>query len=331
VSPLSLPSPPPEWQAFSITGWLADTFGIQIPLNLQITAYAVCLITGIVVAALITRQRLKARGADPGVIIDIGIWAIVIGIVGARTWHVLTHPDDYFGAGANPLEVFAIWNGGIAIFGSLTGGALGVWIGCRLTGVRFLSFADALAPGLLLGQAIGRLGNWFNQELYGWPTDLPWGLEIDSDNPAFPIGLAPETLFHPMFLYELVWNGVGAIVVWQLGKRLHLQWGKTLAVYLVWYGAGRAVFETIRLDPSELFLGIRSNVWGAFAAIALGIVLFIVQSRRHTGDEPSVYRPGREWRPRPRVESDDVYSDDDDGDGDETPLEPATSGAGARK
>ncbi len=199
----------------------------------------------------------------------------------------------------------------MAIFGALIGGALGAWIGCRVTGVRFWSWADALAPGLLLAQAFGRLGNWFNQELFGLPTDLPWGLEIDRPNPAIPVGLPDDTLFHPTFLYEIVWNLAGVAVILLLDKRLTLQWGKLLGVYLIWYGAGRSVFETIRLDPSELFLGIRVNVWGAWVAVLVGIAIIIIQSRRHPGLEPSPYVAGREWSPEAPVDSDDIYTDAD--------------------
>src|SRR4051812_525168 len=197
-----------------------------------------------------TSRRLTRRGAEPGVVIDIALWAVVFGIIAARAYHVLTHPGDYFGEGKNLLSVFYIWEGGNAIFGSLLGGALGAWIGCRITGIRFWTFADALAPGLLLAQAIGRLGNWFNQELFGQPTDLPWGLQIAETNPAFPAGLAAGTLFHPTFLYEMLWNGFGVVVLLLLEREFRLQWGKVFALYLIWYGIGRIWFESIRVDPS---------------------------------------------------------------------------------
>ncbi|WP_448006958.1 prolipoprotein diacylglyceryl transferase [Agromyces bauzanensis] len=278
---------------------------------LPIQTYALCILLGIILAVMITSRRLTKRGAEPGVVLDIALWAVPLGIIGARIYHVLTHPNDYF-AGQEWWRVFAIWEGGNAIYGSLIGGAVGVWIGCRMTGIRFWSFADALAPGLLVAQAAGRLGNWFNHELYGLPTDLPWGLEIESTNPAFPAGLAEGTLFHPTFLYEIIWNLAGAALIILLERRINLRWGRALAVYLIWYGAGRAFFESIRVDPSEMFLGIRSNVWASFAAILVGIVIFVVQSRRHTGDEPSPYVPGREWKGRDaEVDSDETESDSD--------------------
>ncbi|UNK72489.1 prolipoprotein diacylglyceryl transferase [Microbacterium sp. H1-D42] len=283
--PASIPSPPVS----------------SFPLGpLTIHFYALCIIAGIIAAVLLTNYRLTKRGAEKWVVIDIAIIAVPLGIIGARIFHVLTHPDFYFGPGKNtwnpfePGSVWAIWEGGIAIFGALIGGAVGAWLGCKWTGIRFWTFADALAPGLLLAQAMGRFGNWFNHELFGLPTDLPWGLEIESTNPAFPPGLAEGTLFHPTFLYEVLWNGLGVIVLLWAGSKLRLQWGKLFALYLIWYSAGRIVWESIRIDPSEIILGLRSNVWAAIIGVIVGLVIFVVQTRRHTGVEPSPYMTGRE-------------------------------------
>jgi len=300
----SIPSPGPEWQNIPI-----DLFGW----HWRIQTYAIMILIGIVVAVLWTSRRLSKRGGEPGVVLDFTLWAVVLGIVGARLYHVFTHPGDYFYAGANPWNVFAIWEGGNAIFGSLIGGAVGVLIAARITGVRFWSFADALAPALLLAQAIGRLGNYVNQELFGLPTNLPWGLQIDAGNKAIPVGLPDGTLFQPLFLYEIIWNVIGVVVILFLERKFQLRWGKTLAVYLIWYGLGRSYLESIRIDPSEFnILGIPTNVWAAFLAVILGIVIFVVQTRRHPGLEPSVYRPGREWvRPDAEVDSDDTDSDDE--------------------
>ena len=321
IAPISIPSPDPEWRT------------LEIPLpwgELPIQMYALCILAGIIVATIMTSRRLTKRGAEPGIVLDVVLWAVPLGIIGARIYHVLTHPDDYF-AGQELWRIFAIWEGGNAIYGSLIGGAVGVIIACRITGLRFWSFADALAPGLLLAQAIGRLGNWFNHELFGWPTDLPWGLEIESTNPAFPAGLEDGTLFHPTFLYEIVWNVIGVVVLLGLERFFRLRWGMMFAAYLIWYGVGRAVFETIRVDPSEMFLGIRSNVWASFAAIIICVVIILVQRRRHPGIEPSVYRPGREWTPADaEVDSDDNTESDsdslDDGvEGENEPGEPAAT------
>ena len=294
--PLSIPSP--EWSYFDLGPF-------------RIHAYAICILIGIFVATAMTSRRLTNRGGEPGVVLDIILWAVPLGIVGARVFHVLTHPNDYFYAGANPWEVFAVWNGGIAIFGALLGGAIGAFIGCRLAGIRFWSFADALAPGMLVAQAFGRIGNWFNQELFGLPTTLPWGLEISPNNPAYPVGLPAGTLFQPTFLYEVLWNLLGVAVILILERRFRLRWGAAFGVYLIWYGLGRTFVESIRVDPSEIFFGLRTNVWAALLAIVVGIVIIVVQHRRHTGIELSPYLPGREWKPLdPEVESGETDLED---------------------
>jgi prolipoprotein diacylglyceryl transferase len=196
--------------------------------------------------------------------------------------------------------------------GAISLGAVGAYIGARSAGLRFTAFADALAPGLLLAQGLGRTGNYFNQELFGAPTGLPWGLQIDRPNSAIPVGLPDTTLFHPTFAYEMLWNVLGALVLIWVGRKLSLQWGRLLALYLVWYGIGRAMLETIRLDPAELILGVRVNIWGALLAVVLGIILYVRQGYRHPGSEPSAYLPGKEWEPESAVDSeDDYYSIDD--------------------
>lgn len=258
----------------------------------RIHFYALCILTGIVLATLLTDSRLVRRGAQRWVTLDIILWAVPIGVVAARLYHVFTHPSDYFYAGANLWKVFAIWEGGNAIFGALLGGAIGALIGCRMTGIRFWSFADALAPGMLIAQATGRLGNYFNQELFGSPTTLPWGLEIAFPNAAWPSGVPEGTLFHPTFLYEMLWNVAGAVVIILLERVFYLRWGKAFALYLVWYGIGRSYLEAMRLDPSEVIFDIRVNIWAAWLAIAAGLLIFIIQSRRHPGRELSVYRQG---------------------------------------
>lgn len=278
IFPLSIPSP--------------ETSMVQIGI-FQIHFYALCILAGIIIARIVTGIRLTKRGAEPGVTLDFTVWAVVMGIIGARIYHVATHAGDYFGPGKNVWEVFAIWNGGIAIFGALIGGAVGVWIASKLTGVRFWSFADALVPGLLIAQALGRLGNWFNHELFGAPTTLPWGLEIEASNPAFPVGLPEGTLFHPTFLYEIIWNILGVVVLLGIERLLRPRWGQFFAMYLVWYGAGRAVIESMRVDPSFIIFGLRTNVLAALIVIVLGVAIFIVQKRRHPGAEINVYLPGR--------------------------------------
>jgi prolipoprotein diacylglyceryl transferase len=300
ASILNTSIPSPDWSFFDLGPF-------------RIHAYALCILAGIILATIITSRRLTKRGAEPGVVLDIILWAVPIGIVGARFYHVLTHPGDYFYDGADLLRTLYIWEGGNAIFGALIGGAVGAYIGCRLAGIRFWSFADAVAPALLVAQATGRLGNWFNHELFGLPTTLPWGLEIEPSNLAFPVGLPADTLFHPTFLYEIIWNLLGVAVILYFERKFRLRFGQTLGAYLIWYGLGRSFFESIRIDPSEIYFGIRTNIWAAFAAIAIGLIIILVQRHRHPGVEPSPYMPGREWTGRnTEVEFEDSDSDPED-------------------
>jgi prolipoprotein diacylglyceryl transferase len=272
---LSIPSPPSAWASFQVG-------------PLTVHTYALCILAGIVAAVLITGRRVQARGGAAGLAIDAAIWAVPIGIVVARIYHVLTHPGDYFAPGDDLRNVFAIWDGGNAIYGAELGGALGLWVACRRAGFRFLSFADALAPALLVAQAIGRLGNWFNHELFGLPTTLPWGLQIEATNPKFPPGLPAGTLFHPLFLYEIVWDLLGALVIVLIERRGRMHRGDSIAAYFVWYGVGRAFLESIRIDPtSGGFLGVPDNDWASFVLIALGIVLLIALRRRRRTQPPT--------------------------------------------
>lgn len=286
--PASIPSPP---VSFFMIGPITVRF------------YALCIILGIIVATFMANHHLTRRGAERWVIIDILLITVPISIVCARIYHVLTHPGFYFGPGTQFWHVFAIWEGGIAIYGALIGGAIGALLGCRWTGVRFWSFADAIAPGLILAQAMGRFGNYFNHELFGLPTDWPWGLQIESTNAAFPPGLAPGTLFQPTFLYEVIWNTLGCLVLLWAGRGVRLQWGRLFGLYLVWYSSGRIVWESIRIDPSEIYFGLRSNVWAAILGVVVGIVILVVQRRRHPGLEPSVYVSGRGPEAKQSVQS----------------------------
>lgn len=256
--------------------------------------YALFILAGIVLALILTESRLRTRGAEAGIALDISLWAIPFGILGGRFFHVLTHPDDYFFPGADLLAIFRIWEGGLAIYGALILGSVGAYIGARSAGIKFTSYLDAVAPGVLLAQAIGRWGNYFNNELYGTPTDLPWGLEIPRTNPAYPAGLPDGVLFHPTFLYESIWSLTGVALLLAADRRFNLRWGKMLGLYLVYYSVGRVWIEAIRIDPSEIVFGLRINIWSAIAGIAVGLAIIVIQSRRHPGQEPSVYRPGRQ-------------------------------------
>jgi prolipoprotein diacylglyceryl transferase len=260
---------------------------------LRIHFYALFILTGIVLALVLTESRLRSRGAESGIALDISLWAIPFGILGGRFFHVITHPNDYFFPGADLLAVFRIWEGGLAIYGALIFGSLGAFIGAKASGIKFTSYLDAVAPGVLLAQAVGRWGNYFNNELFGTPTDLPWGLEIPSANAAYPAGLPDGVLFHPTFLYESIWSLAGVALLLAVDRRFNLRWGKMLGLYLVYYSVGRVWIEAIRIDPSEIVLGLRINIWSAIAGIAIGLAIILIQSRRHPGLEDSVYRPGK--------------------------------------
>jgi prolipoprotein diacylglyceryl transferase len=260
--------------------------------------FALFVITAVVLAVILSSRRLSRRGGEPGIVLDITLWAVPFGIVGGRLYHVVTHPNDYFFAGADLWKVLYVWEGGIAIFGVIVFGSLGAWIACRRYGIRFLSFADAVAPGLIFAQAFGRIGDYFGQELFGNPTTLPWGLQIDPSRPAFPAGLPADTLFLPLFLYEMLWNLIGFAIILLIDRRFTLRWGKAIGLYLILYGTGRSWLETLRLDPTEFeILGLKINMIIAILIAVLGVVLIIVQQRRHPEPETSPYLPGREWSP----------------------------------
>jgi len=271
---------------------------------LRIHFYALFILAGIILALVLTESRLRARGAESGIALDISLWAIPLGILGGRFFHVVTHPNDYFFPGADFLAVFRIWEGGLAIYGALIFGAVGAAIGARAAGIKFTSYLDAVAPGVLLAQAIGRWGNYFNNELFGTPTDLPWGLQIDSNNPAYPAGLPEGVLFHPTFLYESIWSLAGVALLLAADQRFKLRWGRMFGLYLVYYSVGRIWIEAIRIDPSEIFLGLRINIWSALAGIALGLAVFVIQNRRHPGLEDSVYKSGKAPTPQALIGKD---------------------------
>jgi len=256
----------------------------------KIHFYALFILLGIMVAVFWSNQRLVKRGGESGLMIDIAIWAVPFGIVGARIFHVLTHLSDYFGPGKDPLTAFYVWQGGLAIYGAIIFGALGAYIGARQANLRLLSVADVLAPAVLLAQAIGRWGNYFNQELFGKPTDLPWAIQIDVPNPAIPDGWGSAQTFHPTFFYEFVWSLLGVLLLLLLERKLNLRWGRMFGAYLIIYSVGRFWIEDLRIDPSEVLLGLRTNQWSAIFGVAVGVALIIWSHRKHKGLETSVYR-----------------------------------------
>ena len=250
-----------------------------------IRAYAMCILAGIVVAVWITQRRLNPRGGKPGQALDVAVWAVPFGIVGGRIYHVITDPELYFAAGRNPWNAFAIWNGGLGIWGAVALGIVGAWIGCRRHGVRLLDYADAAAPGIVLAQAIGRWGNYFNQELFGGPTSLPWGLEISPANR--PPGYTQYATFQPTFLYESLWCVLVALALVQIDRRFTLARGQIFALYGVLYTIGRGLIELLRTDHANHILGLRLNVWTSvivLAGSALAFWRFGLRARRAEGE-----------------------------------------------
>lgn len=277
LAPLAIPSPPESV-------WYLGP--------LPIRAYAMAILAGIAVGLWITDRRYRARGGPQGAVLDVAFWAVPFGIIGGRIYHVVSSPDAYFGPDGNPWDAFRVWNGGLGIWGAIAFGAVGAWIGLRRAGLRFAPFADAIAPALLVAQAIGRLGNWFNQELFGGPTTLPWGLRIDPEH--LPAGLDPGTLVHPTFLYEMLWNlGAAALLVW-IDRRFRLGHGRVFWLYVMLYTSGRLWIELLRVDEAELVLGLRLNVWTSILVFLLALVAFVVISARSPGRDTNLWLPGRE-------------------------------------
>lgn len=235
------------------------------------------MVLAMIVALWITYVRYRARGGEGDVVFDAAMWAIPFGIVGGRIYHVITTPAPYFGADGNPAAALRIWEGGMGIWGAVAFGALGAWIGLRRDKQRLGPFADSLAPGLLVAQFVGRWGNYFNQELFGGSTTLPWGLEIDAAH--LPSGFQEGTLFHPTFLYEGLWNLAMAGLLVLLDRKLRFKSGQVISLYFVFYGVGRFWVEMLRIDQAKHILGLRLNNWTAIFVIALGLFLFWICGR----------------------------------------------------
>ncbi|MEU9396387.1 prolipoprotein diacylglyceryl transferase [Streptomyces sp. NPDC048324] len=258
---------------------------------LPIRAYALCILAGIFTAVWLTGRRWEARGGRREDIADIAIWAVPFGVLGGRLYHVVTDPELYFAAGKQPLHALFIWDGGLGIPGAVALGAVGAWLGCRRRGIQLADFADAVAPGLVLAQAIGRWGNYFNQELYGRPTHLPWALYIDSANR--PADSPTVALYHPTFLYECLWDlGVMALLLW-LDRRHHtkLRRGRLFACYVLAYTTGRAWIEALRIDHANHFLGLRLNDYVSLVLFT-GALAYLIVSRRPRSSDTAPYPPG---------------------------------------
>lgn len=284
-----------------------DRYGIHIGF-LYIRFYGILIMSGVILAAYLAARLAKKNGQDPERIWDMLPWALVLGIVGARLWHILTPPPSMVAQGVDtmyylthPLDALAVWNGGLGILGAVAGGALGAYIYLRKNGLSFMQWADFVAPGVLLAQAIGRWGNFINQELYGAPSNLPWAIYID---PAFRLPeFADVAYYHPTFLYESILNLLAVGLLLWMGKRFHdvLIHGDIFLAYLVVYPVIRFFMEFLRLDSSTVG-GININQWMMLGIAVLAAVAIYVRHR--------TYRPeavqdveAREELPDPEVSS----------------------------
>jgi prolipoprotein diacylglyceryl transferase len=264
---------------------------------LPVRAYALCIVAGIFVALWLAARRMRERGGTNDDVWDVAGWAIVFGIIGGRLYHVVTDPELYFEGkpGTSPVDAIKIWDGGLGVWGAIALGAFGAWIGCRRKGISLTVFADVAAPGVLLAQGIGRWGNWFNNELYGGPTHLPWGLQIHcleiTQGYAVAGGVASggeqcaagSTVlaqhFQPTFLYESLWDIAIALVVLYIDRRRRIGRGNVMALYVMGYTLGRVWIEALRSDHANHILGLRLNIWTSILVFLAGLVWFV----RHGG------------------------------------------------
>ncbi len=307
---------------------------------LPLRAYAFCIILGIVVAVIWGNRRFVARGGRPGRVTDIAVFCVPFGLVGGRLYHVITDNELYFRPGRNPWNAFAIWDGGLGIWGAVALGGLGAWIGCRYYKVPLSAFADSVAPGLIVAQAIGRLGNYFNQELFGARTTLPWGLDVYLRTPGGVAGtqadcglpnVAPEFptsyikadptvlcgTYHPTFLYELLWNLViAALLVWA-DRKFRLGRGQVFWLYVAGYTLGRGWIEALRIDTANHFLGLRINVFTSILMFVVAVVVLI--ARRGVQREDPALLVGRPPKLGPGEV--DTFRADVDGPGHDSVIE----------
>ncbi|WIY83861.1 prolipoprotein diacylglyceryl transferase [Propionimicrobium sp. PCR01-08-3] len=293
MTPLQIPAPPSS--GISLGGF-------------TLHYYALCVLAGIIVAVLMGRTRFVRRGGSPDRFDSAAFIIVITGIIGARAYHVITDHQLYFGPGRDPWQALNIRAGGLGIWGGVMVGALASWLICRRHKLDFGSFADTLAPGLFFAQAIGRLGNWFNQELFGRPTDLPWGLYVDSAHR--PDGYREFETFHPTFAYEMITNTIGGILLLWAERRFKLGRGKLFSCYIIWYTLCRFFIEMVRIDPANEIGGWRINNYVSLICFVGAVILLIWQLRK---------RPGVMWWPfgfpdggaglspaRSRVPSDDT-------------------------
>jgi prolipoprotein diacylglyceryl transferase len=292
---------------------------------LPIRAYALCIIVGILAALFIGDRRWAARGGERGVIYDIALWAVPFGLVGGRLYHLATDWKTYWGpGGAGFGAALRIWDGGLGIWGAVALGGVGAWIGCRRHGIPLPAFGDAIAPGLVLAQAIGRLGNYFNQELYGRETTVRWGLEIfyrrDSSGYVDPHSLdgvstgQVAAVVQPTFLYELIWNVLVFVALIYIDRRFRLGHGRLFAAYVAAYCIGRFCVELLRDDTATHIAGIRINSFTS-TFVFIGAVVYMMAAPKGREDPESLrgndYVGDVEPEPEPVAAEDEAVEAED--------------------
>jgi len=255
---------------------------------LPLRAYSLFIILGIFVAIWLGNKRWIAKGGKPGQVSDVALFAVPFGIIGGRFYHVATDWEKYFGSGQNWIDALKIWNGGLGIWGAILFGGVGAWIGCKYYKIYLQPFADAIAPGIIFAQAIGRLGNYFNQELFGKPTDLAWGLEIAEK--FRPQGFESFATFHPTFLYEIIWNVLIGFGLIYLDRKYKIGHGRLFALYVSLYSLGRLFIENLRIDEARLILGFRFNVFTSLVVIVGGLIYFVISNRSKPGIDKELFR-----------------------------------------
>jgi prolipoprotein diacylglyceryl transferase len=282
--------------------------------SLPIHIYALCIVAGILVALYVADVRWRARGGKPQQVADVAGWAVVFGIIGGRLYHVITDPELYFEHGRHPIDAVKIWDGGLGIWGAIGLGAVGAYVGCRRHRMSFAAFADAAAPGIILAQAVGRLGNWFNNELYGRLTSVPWKLQIHdmdltSGRPqpcSFgAVGQRVCGYYQPTFLYELLWDLAIAGLLIFLDRRVRLARFQVVALYVMGYTLGRFWIEALRSDHANHILGMRVNNWVSILVFLGGLALFVVQRGKPRSTAEPAAKPPDESGPAEESEPDE--------------------------
>jgi prolipoprotein diacylglyceryl transferase len=243
---------------------------------LQLHMYGLTLLVAIVAAIWLTGRRWTALGGEFELVTRVAVWGVAFGVVGARAYHDVTSWNEV----PTPKweGIFEVWKGGLGIWGGILFGALAGAVVVRRAGFSVATFLDVAAPGLLLAQAVGRIGNWWNQELFGKPTTLPWGLKIDAAHR--PVQYFDRATFHPTFLYELIWNLIGVAVLLYVARRFRIRAPGLFALYVAWYCFGRFFEELLRIDPAHHFAGLRLNAWVSIVVFVGAVAYFVWRQRR---------------------------------------------------